>query len=68
MLPSKKALIAMSGGVDSSVAAWLMKQQGYDCAGATMILHKDRGDGQLCGSDKDAHDAAAVASALGMEF
>ena len=68
MLPSKKALIAMSGGVDSSVAAWLMKQQGYDCAGATMILHKDHGDGQLCGSDKDAHDAAAVASALGMEF
>ena len=27
----KKAMIAMSGGVDSSVAAWLMKRDGYDC-------------------------------------
>jgi len=33
-----KALIAMSGGVDSSVAAYLMKQQGYECIGATMKL------------------------------
>ena len=30
----KKAMIAMSGGVDSSVAAYLMVQDGYDCAGA----------------------------------
>ena len=33
-----KALIAMSGGVDSSVAAWLMLQQGWDCLGCTMKL------------------------------
>ena len=32
----KKAMIAMSGGVDSSVAAWLMKRDGYDCMGVTM--------------------------------
>ena len=32
------ALIAMSGGVDSSVAAYLMKQAGYRCMGATMRL------------------------------
>lgn len=31
-----KALIAMSGGVDSSVAAYLMQQQGYECIGCTM--------------------------------
>ena len=31
-----RALIAMSGGVDSSVAAWLMQQAGYDCTGITM--------------------------------
>ena len=35
---AKKALIAMSGGVDSSVAAWLMKKQGWDCIGVTMRL------------------------------
>ena len=34
----KKALIAMSGGVDSSVAAHLMLRSGYDCIGATMRL------------------------------
>ena len=33
-----RALIAMSGGVDSSVAAWLMQRDGYDCTGITMRL------------------------------
>ena len=35
---NKNALIAMSGGVDSSVAALLMQEQGYDCTGVTMKL------------------------------
>ena len=35
---SKKCIIAMSGGVDSSVAAFLMKENGYECIGATMIM------------------------------
>ena len=35
----KKAIIAMSGGVDSSVSALLMKEQGYECIGATMKLY-----------------------------
>ena len=37
----KKALIAMSGGVDSSVAALLMQQKGYECVGATMKLFEN---------------------------
>ena len=43
----KKALIAMSGGVDSSVAALLMKEKGYDCIGITMKLY-DSETGQAC--------------------
>ena len=42
-MEKKKALIAMSGGVDSSVAACLMQDKGYDCIGVTMRLF-DNGD------------------------
>lgn len=61
-MEQKKALIGMSGGVDSSVAAWLMLREGYDCTGATMQLHNFR-----CGGEQDAHDAAQVAQRLGIE-
>ena len=57
-----KAMIAMSGGVDSSVAAYLMKEQGYICVGATMKLYM----GEQTASDSDAEDARAVAEAMGM--
>ena len=61
-MEKKKVLIGMSGGVDSSVAACLMKKQGYDCAGGTMRLH-DFG----CGGSNDALDAKAVAEKLGID-
>ena len=38
---NKKAIIAMSGGVDSSVAAFLMKEKGYECIGATMNMFQN---------------------------
>lgn len=68
---SKKALIAMSGGVDSSVAAYLIKQAGYTCAGANMRLftNSDIGDdSQTCCSLADAEDARNVAARLNMPF
>lgn len=71
MQQHKKALIALSGGVDSSVAALLMKQAGYDCAGATMLLHgkcQANESTPVCGSDEDVRDAERVAIALGMPF
>ena len=58
----KKALIAMSGGVDSSVAAYLAEQAGYSCVGATMLLHPD-GD-----SSKQVEDARSVAERLALPF
>ena len=54
-----KVMIALSGGVDSSAAAQLMLQAGYDCVGATMCLH-DPTD--------TAQDARAVAEKLQIPF
>ena len=66
------ALIAMSGGVDSSVAAYLMKQAGYRCMGATMRLYQNEDLGQCgfhtCCSAKDVEDAADVAFQLDIPF
>lgn len=64
-----RAIIAMSGGVDSSVAAFLMKQQGYDIIGVTLKLHSDDGisDEQSCYSQQDILDAKAVCDRLGVE-
>lgn len=66
-MDEKKALVAMSGGVDSSVAAFLTRQAGYCCIGAIARLC----DSSLPGcADPDGSiaDARAVAQRLGMEF
>jgi tRNA-specific 2-thiouridylase len=65
----QKALIAMSGGVDSSVAAYLMKQAGWDCIGATMKLFDSDIDDtyktqKSCCSLNDVNDARDVAYRL----
>ena len=56
-----KVLIAMSGGVDSSVAAYRMQQAGFSCGGAIMRLWEEN-------SPTAVSDARAVADRLGMEF
>lgn len=65
-----KALIAMSGGVDSSVAAWRMQQAGWDCVGCTMKLFQNEDAGlpkdRSCCSLEDVEDARAVAYRLGI--
>ncbi len=69
---NKKAIIAMSGGVDSSVAALLMLEQGYECTGVTMKLfsNDDVGVPKLhsCCSLDDVADARSVAANLGMPY
>ena len=66
-----KAMIAMSGGVDSSVAAWLTQQQGYACIGATMRLFDNdilTAQDSTCCSLDDVEDARSVARKLNMPF
>ena len=67
-----QAMIAMSGGVDSSVAAYLMQQAGYDCMGVTMKLYENEDAGvprgHTCCTLDDVEDARRVAYALGMPY
>lgn len=67
-----KAMIAMSGGVDSSVAAYLMLRNGFDCVGATMRLCDNallgKSQESTCCSLDDVEDARSVAGRLGMRF
>ena len=71
-MEERKALIAMSGGVDSSVAAFLMKQAGFACTGVTMRLYNNEMIGEeresTCCSLDDVEDARSVARRLGMPF
>ena len=67
--PREKILVAMSGGVDSSVAALVLKQQGCDIAGAYMKnwINEDNIVGE-CPWQQDIEDARAVAEKIGIEF
>lgn len=68
----KKAVVAMSGGVDSSVAALLIKQAGYDVMGVTLRLYNNEDAGlpreKTCCSLDDVNDARSVAARLGIPF
>ncbi|MBR1757134.1 MAG: tRNA 2-thiouridine(34) synthase MnmA [Lachnospiraceae bacterium] len=67
-----RALIAMSGGVDSSVAAKQIKEAGYECIGCTMKLYENEdlgiSSGKTCCSLDDIADARAVCAKLGMPY
>lgn len=69
---TKKAIIAMSGGVDSSVAAFLMNKKGFDCIGATMKLYDNEdifiSKEKNCCSLDDIEDARSVARRLSMPY
>jgi len=67
-----KALIAMSGGVDSSVAALLTQNMGYECIGCTMKLHDiapaSAADSRTCCSLDDVEDARSVCYRIGIPY
>lgn len=58
----KHVLVGMSGGIDSSAAVWLLKEQGYDVEGITLLLT----EGSACGSSRDVEDARLTAERLGI--
>jgi len=67
-----KALIAMSGGVDSAMAALLLQQQGYDCVGCTMKLYNNEDAGvdrsKTCCAADDVQDARAMCLRMGIPY
>lgn len=67
----KRALIAMSGGVDSSVSALLMKKKGYECIGVTMKLYDNEEEIQqekTCCTLSDVEDARAVCAKIDIPY
>ena len=63
-----RVVVGLSGGVDSAVSAWLLKQQGYDVVGIFMKNWEDDDDDEYCSSNEDFVDAAAVADVIGIEI
>ncbi len=64
----KRVVVGMSGGVDSSVAAMLLKQQGYEVVGLFMKNWEDDDDDEYCSSKQDLIDAVSVADKLDIEI
>ncbi len=64
-----KIMVAMSGGIDSSVAALMLKNSGQEIVGGTLILRENEtAEGKHCGTDRDVADAKAVCDRLGIEY
>lgn len=67
-MAKKRVVVGMSGGVDSSVAALLLKQQGYDVTALFMKNWEDDDTDEYCTSRQDLIDAVAVADHIGIEI
>src|SRR5947209_18398396 len=67
-MAKKRVVIGMSGGVDSSVSAWLLKEQGYEVIGLFMKNWEDDDDSEYCSTRQDWIDAASVADVVGVDI
>jgi tRNA-uridine 2-sulfurtransferase len=65
---AERVVVGMSGGVDSSVAAWLLKEQGYEVVGLFMKNWEDDDDSEHCSSRQDWLDAASAADVVGVDI
>ncbi|GAB4041637.1 MAG: tRNA 2-thiouridine(34) synthase MnmA [Rubrivivax sp.] len=64
----QRVIVGLSGGVDSAVSAWLLKQQGFEVVGIFMKNWEADDDDRYCSSNEDFVDAAAVADVIGIEI
>jgi tRNA-uridine 2-sulfurtransferase len=64
----QRIVVGLSGGVDSAVSAWLLKQQGYEVVAIFMKNWEDDDNDEYCSSRQDFLDAAAVADVIGIEI
>lgn len=67
-MSKEKVVVGLSGGVDSSVSAWLLKEQGYEVIGLFMKNWEDDDDSEYCSSRQDFIDATAVADVIGIDI
>lgn len=67
-MTANRVVVGLSGGVDSSVTAYLLKQQGYEVIGLFMKNWEDDDDSEYCSSRQDLIDAAAAADVIGIEL
>jgi tRNA-uridine 2-sulfurtransferase len=65
---TERIVVGMSGGVDSSVAALLLKREGYDVVGLFMKNWEDEDDDEYCSTREDLVDVASVADRIGIEL
>ncbi len=68
MSAKQRVVVGLSGGVDSAVTAWLLKQQGHEVIGIFMKNWEDDDDSEYCSSRQDFLDAASVADVIGIEI
>ncbi|WP_321923422.1 tRNA 2-thiouridine(34) synthase MnmA [Paraburkholderia guartelaensis] len=66
-MSKRKVVVGMSGGVDSSVTAWLLKEQGFDVVGLFMKNWEDDDDGEYCSTRQDWIDVVSVADLIGID-
>jgi len=68
MVRKSRVVVGLSGGVDSAVSAYLLRQQGHEVVAIFMKNWEDDDDSEYCSSNEDFVDAASVADVLGIEI